>query len=137
MLTSYEFLTPGQNLEKTNDPIPRKLMDRPMYRWKDRLTLFYRNFPATVMGPTKGALNKLTIPFQIAAHIQKYCFFIDSSPAQFLYFISKKFVIFKKLQMIIYASHFMTSKLLHFQLSLTILKRWTRRRKTTKIRVSG
>ena len=46
-------LTPGQVSEKTNEPIPRKLTDRPKDvrkgGWKDvrtdGLTLFYRSLP--------------------------------------------------------------------------------------------
>ena len=36
--TSYGFLEPCQNLEKTNDTIPRKYPDRWSDRWKDRRT---------------------------------------------------------------------------------------------------
>ena len=48
--TSYGFLVPCQNLEKTNNPIPRKRPDR----WKDgrTKTLFYRTLSATTGGPT-------------------------------------------------------------------------------------
>ena len=49
--TSYGLLAPYQNLEKTNDTIPRK---RP-HRWKDGRkdgqTLFYKTLPATARGP--------------------------------------------------------------------------------------
>ena len=34
--TSYSILIPCQNLEKTNDTIPRKCLDRQKDRWKDR-----------------------------------------------------------------------------------------------------
>ena len=45
--TSYGFLAPCQNLEKTNDAIPRKHPDRR----KDGQTLFYRTLPAAARGP--------------------------------------------------------------------------------------
>ena len=42
------------------------------------------------------------------------------------------FELLKKLKLIISASHFMTSKLFHFQLPLKMLKRWSRKRKIKK-----
>ena len=53
--TSHGILAPCQISERTNDAIPRKLLDR----WsngrtegqKDGETLFYRNLPATAGGP--------------------------------------------------------------------------------------
>ena len=56
--TSYGFLAPCQNLEKTNDTIPRKWLDRRKDgqkdgwkdRRKDRQTLTYRTLPATARG---------------------------------------------------------------------------------------
>ena len=45
--TSFEFLATCQNLEKTNDPIPRKHPDR----GKDGQTPFCRTIQATVAGP--------------------------------------------------------------------------------------
>ena len=47
--TSYGFLAPYQNLEKTNDNIPRKQMEG----WKDGQTIFYRTLPATAGGPIR------------------------------------------------------------------------------------
>ena len=38
--TTYGFLTPCQNLEKVNDTIQRKLLDRQKDGQKDRQTLF-------------------------------------------------------------------------------------------------
>ena len=38
----YRFLSAYWNLEKTNDTIPRKGLNRQNYRWKDGQTLFYR-----------------------------------------------------------------------------------------------
>ena len=57
--TSYGFLTPCQNLEKVNDAIQRKRLDRRKDKRTDGQkngrtvgqTLFYRNFPATTEGP--------------------------------------------------------------------------------------
>ena len=46
LTTSYRFLAPCQNLEKTNDTIPRK---RPGRR-EDGQTRFYRTLPATAGG---------------------------------------------------------------------------------------
>ena len=59
--TSYRFLAPCQNIEKTNDTILRKCPDRrkdvQKDRWKDRWndgqTLFYWSLPATAKGPIK------------------------------------------------------------------------------------
>ena len=47
--TSYGFAAPCQNLEKTNDAIPRKYPDRQ----KDGQTLFHRALPATAEGATR------------------------------------------------------------------------------------
>ena len=47
----YEFLASCQNLEKTNDTIPRKRSDRQKDRQKDGETLFYRTLPANTGGP--------------------------------------------------------------------------------------
>ena len=44
--TSYGFLAPCKNLEKVNDTIQRKYLDRR----KDGQTLFYRTLPATARG---------------------------------------------------------------------------------------
>ena len=48
-MTSYGVLKPFENLEKTNDPIPRKQSDR----WADGRTdtLFCRIHPVPVVGP--------------------------------------------------------------------------------------
>ena len=54
--TSCEFLAPCQNLDKINDAIPRKCLDRQ----KDRQTLFHRTLPATARGPIKvSVINKI------------------------------------------------------------------------------
>ena len=45
MHNSHGILAPYQNLEKTNDIIPRKRPDR-----QDGQTLFYRTLPATTRG---------------------------------------------------------------------------------------
>ena len=45
--TSYGFLTPCQNLEKTNYAIPRKHPNRQKDGWKDGQTLFHRTLLAT------------------------------------------------------------------------------------------
>ena len=49
--TSHQFLAPYQNLEKTNDAIPRKCPDRWKDERKDGQTLLYRTLPATAGGP--------------------------------------------------------------------------------------
>ena len=51
--TSYGFLASCQNLEKTNDKIPRK---RPDW-WKDRKTLFHRTLLANAGSPKKVNVN--------------------------------------------------------------------------------
>ena len=55
--TSYGFLAPCQNLEKTNDKIPRKHPDRWKDRQKDRRkdgqSLFHRTLPATARCPKR------------------------------------------------------------------------------------
>ena len=54
-LALYGFLPQCQNLEKTNDAILRKCLDRwkdrGMEGWKDKQTLFYRTLLATTGGP--------------------------------------------------------------------------------------
>ena len=52
--TSYEFLAPCQNSEKSNDPIPKTL--RQMAGEKDRQTLFHRTLWAIAEGPTSTAV---------------------------------------------------------------------------------
>ena len=47
--TSHGLLTPYQNLEKANEPIPRKLADGRM----DGQTLLHRTLPAIAGGPEK------------------------------------------------------------------------------------
>ena len=54
--TIYGPQTPCQVSQKTNEPIPTKLMDRLKEGWKDRQTLFYRPLLAEVKGP----INLLT-----------------------------------------------------------------------------
>ena len=49
--TSHGSLALCQNLEKTNDTIPRKRSDRQKDRQKDGETLFYRTLPANTGGP--------------------------------------------------------------------------------------
>ena len=51
--TSYEFLAPCQNLEKTNDAILRKRPDRQKDRRTDGQNLFYKTLPTTARGPIK------------------------------------------------------------------------------------
>ena len=48
--TSHRFLATCQNLEKTNDAIPRKCQDRQT----DGQILFYKTFPATAGAPIKS-----------------------------------------------------------------------------------
>ena len=49
---SYGFLAPCQNLEKTNNKIPRKSLES-KDRWMDRQTLFHRTLPPTARGLKK------------------------------------------------------------------------------------
>ena len=49
--TSYGFLASRQNLEKTNDTIPRKRPDRQKDGPKDGQTLFHGTLPANAEGP--------------------------------------------------------------------------------------
>ena len=49
--TSYRFLAPCQNLEKTNNKIPRKRPERFRHGRKDGQTLFYTTLLATAGGP--------------------------------------------------------------------------------------
>ena len=51
--TSYGFWVPCQNLDKTNDTIPRKCLDRRKEGPKDGQTLFYRTLQATAGGPIR------------------------------------------------------------------------------------
>ena len=51
--TSYGFLASCQNLEKTNDTIPRKHPDRWKDGWKDGQTLIHRTIPANATGPKR------------------------------------------------------------------------------------
>ena len=64
--TSYGFLAPCQNLEKTNDTIPRKRPDRMTEGWKDGWkdgqTLFHRTLPATA-GCPKSSKMVILCPF--------------------------------------------------------------------------
>ena len=53
--TSYGFLAPCQNLEKTNDTIPRKRLTEGR---EDGQTLFHRALPATTRGPKMYFLRK-------------------------------------------------------------------------------
>ena len=46
----HVFLAPFQNLEKTDDTVPRKRQDRWKDGKKDGQTLFYRTFAATIGG---------------------------------------------------------------------------------------
>ena len=67
---SYGFLTPCLNLEKTNDLIPRKRLERRTDGWKDRQTLFHRTLLASAVGPIiatylRKSSNKLKIPSKI------------------------------------------------------------------------
>ena len=49
--TSYGFLASCQNLEKTNDTIPRKRPDRQKDGRTDGQTLCHRTLPANAEGP--------------------------------------------------------------------------------------
>ena len=40
--------------KETNDPVPKKYLDRRKDRQKDRPILFYRTFLATASGPTSA-----------------------------------------------------------------------------------
>ena len=60
--TSYGFLVSCQNLEKTNNTIPRKRLDRRTEGQKDgrkdRQTLLHRTLPANAGGPIKKFNNE-------------------------------------------------------------------------------
>ena len=53
--TSFEFLAPCQNLEKTNDPVPRKHQGR----GKDGQTVLCRIRRATAAGPINFVIEGL------------------------------------------------------------------------------
>ena len=81
--TSYGFLAPCQNLEKTNDAIPRKCLDRQKDGrkdgWKGRWTLFHRTLPATIRGPKIAVELKESFLIQDKAfltHINRINLFI-------------------------------------------------------------
>ena len=89
--TSYGFLAPCQNLEKTNDAIPRKCLDRQKDgrkggwkdgrkdEWKGRWTLFHRTLPATIRGPKIAVELKESFLIQDKAfltHINRINLFI-------------------------------------------------------------
>ena len=67
--TSHRFLATCQNLEKTNDAIPRKCQDRRT----DGQTLFYKTFPATAGDPIKslGEYEKACSEFQESLRFSK------------------------------------------------------------------
>ena len=79
--SSYGFLAPCQNLEKVNDTIQRKCLDRwtegqtegwtegQENRQKDGQTLFYRTLLATIGGPKTIKENK--IQFYRKVYLQK------------------------------------------------------------------
>ena len=54
----YGILTLYQNLEKTNDPIPRKMF-RKLDEQTDGQTLFHRTLRATTRSPAKSVKPKL------------------------------------------------------------------------------
>ena len=55
---SYGLLASCQNLEKTNDKIPRKCRDRQKARQKAGQTLFHRTLPANTRGPKSQAYQQ-------------------------------------------------------------------------------
>ena len=63
--SSYGFLAPCHNLEKTKDAIPRKHLDRRKDGQKDRQktgrnvrqTLFHRTLPAKARGPKSSIID--------------------------------------------------------------------------------
>ena len=81
--TSYGFLAPYQNLEKTYDTIPKKHLDRRKGRQKerrkdgqkDRQTLFYRTLPATAGRPIKKHTVNVNCAFGL-------CFYLPLLPLQ-------------------------------------------------------
>ena len=58
MHNSYGLLVSCQNLEKTNDKIPRKCPDRQKARQKAGQTLFHRTLPANTEGPKSQAYQQ-------------------------------------------------------------------------------
>ena len=75
--TSYDFLAPYQNLEKTYDTIPKKHLDRRKGRQKerrkdgqkDRQTLFYRTLPATTGCPIKKHTVNVNCAFGLRLYL--------------------------------------------------------------------
>ena len=57
--TSYGFLASCQNLEKTNDTIPRKCPDRWKDGRKDQQTLFYRTLQVNNRGSKSYTVNPI------------------------------------------------------------------------------
>ena len=70
----YGFLEPCQNLEKTNDIVPRKHWtdERMDGRTEGRQNLFYRTPPAIVGGP-KNQLNRTYLRSHNGLLLQKQC----------------------------------------------------------------
>ena len=58
--TSYGFLTPCQNSEKTHDAIPRKRQDRRTEGQKDGQTLCHRIIPATAGVPKRNQIIRFS-----------------------------------------------------------------------------
>ena len=59
---SLGFLAPCQDLEKVDDTIQKKRLDRRKDGWKDGQTLFYRTLPAAAGGPINMTkYNKISI----------------------------------------------------------------------------
>ena len=56
----HVFLAPFQNLEKTDDTIPRKRQDRRKDGKRDGQTLFYRTFAVTI-GGFKNKFNPIRV----------------------------------------------------------------------------
>ena len=54
----YKFVQSCQNLEKTNDPIPRKRQNQWMDRVKDGQALFFKTLPTTAKPPKYTNKNK-------------------------------------------------------------------------------
>ena len=75
--TSHGFQAPCQNLEKTNNTVPTKHLDRRMdsgtKRQKDRQTLFHRILPATARGPKtlESTLGITSLPISALWFAQK------------------------------------------------------------------
>ena len=93
--TSRDFLSPCQKLEKTNDQIPRKLLNRRT----DGQTLFHRTLPAAAGGPIKNLIHYLRIEL-----IERYNFYFQILIKRKIPGQKNIFQVFKKFSLIFQVS---------------------------------